>query len=228
MISNILFDLDGTLTDPKEGITRSIQFALNQLRMKPPPADRLTWCIGPSLKGSFSQLLNTRDDTVLDQALFYYRKRFSERGIYENVVYPEVESSLGRIRKAGFRIFLATSKPRVFAKRILEHFDLTRYFQAVYGSQLSGRLTDKGELIAHILDFESLNPKETLMVGDRSYDIIGGKSNGVMTAAVSYGYGSREELTLLKPDIVVGTLSDLASFLESKATPATSDWIVPL
>ena len=221
MLSNILFDLDGTLTDPKDGITRCIQFALDQLGTTSPDVDQLDWCIGPPLRGSFSQLLNTKDDTLLDQALFHYRKRFSECGMFENVVYPEVIGSLRRIRKAGIRVFLATSKPKVFAKQILDHFDLSPFFDAVYGSELNGRLSDKGELVAHILDTEDLDPKMTLIVGDRSHDIIGGKKNSIMTAAVSYGYGSREELTSFKPDFIFDTISDLAAFIESETTPST-------
>jgi len=221
MLSNILFDLDGTLTDPKDGITRCIQFALDQLGTTSPDVDQLDWCIGPPLRGSFSQLLNTKDDTLLDQALFHYRKRFSECGMFENVVYPEVIGSLRRIRKAGIRVFLATSKPEVFAKQILDHFDLSPFFDAVYGSELNGRLSDKGDLVAHILDTEDLDPKMTLIVGDRSHDIIGGKKNSIMTAAVSYGYGSREELTSFKPDFIFDTISDLAAFIESETTPGT-------
>ena len=219
MLSNILFDLDGTLTDPKNGIFRCIQYALDQLGATSPEVDRLDWCIGPPLKNSFSRLLNTKDGTILDQALFYYRKRFSERGMFENVIYPEVIPSLRRIKTAGIRIFLATSKPTVFAKQIVDYFNLTPFFDAVYGSELNGHLSDKGELVAHILDTESLDPKMSLIVGDRSHDIIGGKKNCIMTVAVSYGYGSREELIASKPDFICDTISDLAAFIESETTP---------
>lgn len=219
MLSNILFDLDGTLTDPKDGITRCIQFALDQLGATSPGVDQLDWCIGPPLRGSFSRLLNTKDGTLLDQALFHYRKRFSECGMFENLIYPGVIPSLRRIKAAGIRVFLGTSKPKVFAKQILDYFNLTQFFEAVHGSELNGHLSDKGELVAHILNTESLDPKTTLIVGDRSHDIIGGKKNGIMTAAVSYGYGTREELTLSKPDFIFDTISDLAVFIESETTP---------
>jgi len=222
MLSDILFDLDGTLTDPKDGITRCIQFSLDQLGVTPPRADQLTWCIGPPLRGSFSRLLNTSDNALLDQALSYYRKRFSETGMYENSLYPEITPALRRIRTAGFRVFLATSKPRVFARQILDHFDLTPFFHAIHGSELDGSLSDKGELVAHILDAESLDPNATLIVGDRSHDIIGGKKNGIMTAAVTYGYGSREEIIASKPDYVFESPSDLAGFLESNTAPNES------
>ena len=215
MLSDILFDLDGTLTDPKDGITRCIQFSLDQLGVTPPRADQLIGCIGPPLRGSFSCLLHTSDDALLDQALSYYRKRFSETGMYENAIYPEVPPALRRIRAAGFRVFLATSKPSVFARQILDHFDLTQFFHGIHGSELDGRLSDKGELLAHILDAENLKPEAALIVGDRSQDIIGGKKNGMVTAAVTYGYGSREEIAASKPDYVFESPSDLAAFLES-------------
>ena len=217
MLSDILFDLDGTLADPKEGITRCIQFSLGQLGLTSPGADQLTWCIGPPLRVSLSRLLDTSDDALLDQALSHYRKRFSETGIYENALYPGIIHALGRIRRAGFRVFLATSKPRVYAERILDHFDLTPFFQAIHGSELDGRLSDKGELVAHILDSEMLDPKATLIVGDRFHDIIAGKKNGIMTAAVTYGYGSREEITASEPDLIFESPSGLVAFLESKS-----------
>ena len=220
-VTNILFDLDGTLTDPKEGITRSIQFSLDKLGATSPLADELTWCIGPPLRDSFARLLETKDDELLDRALIHYRSRYSVTGMFENILYDEVCSSLGKIRGAGFRIFLATSKPRVFATRILEHFELTRYFHGIHGSELDGRLTDKGELIAYILETENLNPATTLIVGDRKFDILGGKKNGIKTAAVTYGYGSREEIAVSSPDKVFESFPEIAAFLQSVADPAT-------
>jgi phosphoglycolate phosphatase len=162
------------------------------------------------------------DEALLDQALSHYRKRFSEMGMYENAIYPEITPALRKIRAAGFRVFLATSKPNVYARQILDHFDLTQFFHAIHGSELDGRLSDKGELVAHILDSENLKPQATLIVGDRSQDIIGGKKNGIVTAAVTYGYGSREEITASKPDYVFESPSDLAAFLESNSAPNKS------
>ena len=216
-VTNILFDLDGTLTDPKEGITRSIQFSLDKLGATSPSADDLTWCIGPPLRDSFARLLNTLDDELLDQALLHYRSRYAVTGMFENILYQEVPSSLDRIQGAGYRVFLATSKPKVFATRILEHFALTRFFQGIHGSELDGRLTDKGELIAHILQVEELDPESTLMIGDRKFDILGGKKNGLRTAAVTYGYGSREEIALSLPDAIFESFPEIARFLRSPA-----------
>lgn len=214
MIDNILFDLDGTLTDPKVGITRCIQFSLEHFGTDIPPMDQLTWCIGPPLRESFSRLLNTSNESILDQALSNYRRRFSETGMFENVIYPEVAPSLRKIKQAGFRVFLATAKPQLFAKQILDHFHLSQFFTAIYGSELDGRFSDKGQLVAHILESENLNPKESLIIGDRVHDIAGGKKNGIMTAAVSYGYGTQKELDASQPDILFNAFPDLLSFLK--------------
>lgn len=214
MIENIFFDLDGTLTDPKEGITRCIQFALEAFDVEKPHADELTWCIGPPLRDSFAKLLDTTDKDNIELAYTTYRKRFGQKGLYENTVYPEVHSCLDTIKKSGFKIFLATSKPEIYAKQILDHFDLSKYFTKVYGSNLDGTLTDKRELIAHMLKIEHLDPQKTVIVGDRVYDIEGGKKNGIMTAGVTYGYGSREEITSSKPDVIFDTFFELVAFLD--------------
>jgi len=212
-LSTVLFDLDGTLTDPKVGITRCIRFSLGLLGASPPDEDRLEWCIGPPLKASFRCLLNTDDEALVELAINHYRKRFSEIGIFENAVYPGITDSLRRIRNAGFLMLLATSKPRIYAARILKHFGLDTFFHAVHGSELDGRLADKGELIAHIIATEGCDPAGTLMVGDRLHDVAGGKKNGIATAAVTYGYGSREELAKAGPDLLFDSPAALASFL---------------
>lgn len=217
-ISNILFDLDGTLTDPGEGISRCIQHALQQLGEAVPSSEQLKWCVGPPLRASFSKLLNTTDEPILDLALVHYRKRFSEKGMFENLLYPHVVSGLGSLKEAGFKLFLATSKPRVFARQIVDHFKLTPFFLKVYGSELDGRLSDKGALIAHILHREGLDPAATMMVGDRRYDIQGGKENKIMTAAVSYGYGTRDEIQTADPDVVFESILDLTRTLVSRRT----------
>jgi phosphoglycolate phosphatase len=159
--------------------------------------------------------LNTSDQTILDRALVHYRKRFSEKGIFENALYPGVVSALDDLRAAGFKLFLATSKPKVFARQILDYFKITPFFRTVYGSELDGRLSDKGALIAHIIDQEELDTSTTLMVGDRVYDIEGGKENKVMTAAVAYGYGTQEEIAAANPDVVFETIADLTKTMLS-------------
>lgn len=198
----VLFDLDGTLTDPKLGITRCIQYALSELGYKPPDANELHWCIGPPLKSSFSQLLQTSDDTLIQEAISLYRSRFSTIGLFENSLYPQIPETLKIIRAAGYQTFVATSKPQIYATRIIEYFDLAPLFDGVYGSELDGNRSVKGDLISYILEQESLLPSTVVMVGDRSHDIIGAKKNNIASIGVTYGYGSREELETHKADLI--------------------------
>lgn len=191
---SVIFDLDGTLTDPKPGITRCIQYAVSELGGIAPNADELHWCIGPPLRGAFAKLLATSDDALLDRALALYRERFSSTGLYENALYPTIPSALVELRGAGYRTFVATSKPQVFATRIIEHFSLTDMFEKLYGSELDGKRADKGELIAHLLTSEKLEPSATVMVGDREHDVLGAMKCGVQCIGVTYGYGTEAEL----------------------------------
>ncbi|APG24342.1 HAD hydrolase-like protein [Syntrophotalea acetylenica] len=209
MIHNVLFDLDGTLTDPKEGITRCIQFSLTRLGRKAPAADALLWCIGPPLRNSFARLLESDDAELLDLALNHYRERYTEIGIYENHVYPGIVPALRKIRESGRRLLLATSKPTIFATRVLDHFDLTQFFDGIHGSEIDGRLCEKTDLVAHIIRTWNLAPSLTLIVGDRVHDVIGGKSNGIMTALVTYGYGTRREIEAANSDYIFESPSEL-------------------
>lgn len=213
MFNNILFDLDGTLTDPKVGITRSMQFALTQLGHTPPAMEDLLWCIGPPLKENFVRLLQTDDEALLAQAVAYFRLQYDDTGKFENSVYPEIPTALQYIQAAGYRLFVATSKVNHMAQDILDHFHLTPFFEAVYGSEPNGRYADKGELIAHLLQTEQLDPAETLMVGDRKHDIIGARKNKVKVTAVAYGYGSAEEFAVAQPDFICQTPLALAQWL---------------
>jgi phosphoglycolate phosphatase len=192
-MTTLYFDLDGTLTDPKIGITRCICHALNELGLHAPPADELTWCIGPPLRASLKRLVGT--DDLADLALSLYRERFSEIGLYENSVYPHVEDVLATLRGSGHRLFVATSKARVYAERIIDHFKLAGYFERVFGSELDGVRSDKTELLSFALNETSEDPTRAVMIGDRSYDMIGARNNGMTAIGVLYGYGSRQELT---------------------------------
>jgi phosphoglycolate phosphatase len=191
-MSTIYFDLDGTLTDPKTGITRCIRYALNELGHRAPSEDELTWCIGPPLRASLRQLVGT--DERADLALSLYRKRFSEIGLYENSVYPQIEEVLATLRRSGHRLFVATSKPGVYAERIISHFNLTAYFERVFGSELDGVRTDKTELLAYALEQASEDPARAIMIGDRRHDMIGARNNRMTAIGVLYGYGDAQEL----------------------------------
>jgi phosphoglycolate phosphatase len=188
----IFFDLDGTLTDPKPGITGSIQYALQKLDLPVPTQDELTWCIGPPLRASFVVMLG--GDSRADLALSLYRERFADVGLYENSIYPDIEHVLAALNRSHGRLFVATSKPRVYAERIIAHFGLADSFERVFGSELDGTRVDKGELLTYALESAGVNPYQALMVGDRSHDIIGAKTNRMGAIGVLYGYGSREEL----------------------------------
>jgi phosphoglycolate phosphatase len=195
-VTAILFDLDGTLTDPKPGITRSIQYALSELGYPSPTADDLLWCIGPPLQQSFATLLQTSDKVLIDRAVKLYRDRYATIGLFENSLYPQILETLETIRAAGYQTLIATSKPHVYAIRIVEHFKLATLFDGVYGSELDGTRSEKDALIAYILKTEQLAPDHTVMVGDRKHDMIGAKRNRIGAIGITYGYGTVEELDL--------------------------------
>ena len=210
ILSNILFDLDGTLIDSKEGITRSIQYALSKLDMEVPELSKLEWCIGPPIESSFSHLLNTVDEKLIGRAVKNFRYRFKSKGIFENTVYEGIPNALDILKNAGMKIYLATSKPQIFAKKILDYQSLSKYFISVYGSELDGKHSDKGELIDYILRSEKLALSETIMIGDRHHDIIGGQENGIYTVLVTYGYGSDDDLNTSKPEFVFNNPAEIA------------------
>jgi phosphoglycolate phosphatase len=188
----VYFDLDGTLTNPKPGITRSIQYALGKLGRAVPTEDELTWCIGPPLHASLKKLLGT--DDLADAALLLYRERFADIGLFENEVYPGIEDTLSVLARSGRRMFVATSKPGVYAERIIDHFKLRDYFERVFGSELDGTRTDKTELLSYALQTTGVDPSQAIMIGDRSHDMIGARNNGMTAVGVLYGYGTEQEL----------------------------------
>ncbi|TYQ25922.1 HAD family hydrolase [Pseudanabaena sp. UWO310] len=212
----ILFDLDGTLTDPKVGITTCIQYAIRQLGNQPPTTDELLWCIGPPLTTSFAKILQTEDRGLIDRAISLYRDRFSTMGLFENVLYPEIPETLAAIRAEGYQTYIATSKPHVYAQRIVEHFGLSELFDGIYGSELDGTRSIKGELIRHILLAENLDAKTTVMIGDRSHDTIAAKQNQVFAIGVTYGYGSAEELSNNGADMIANSPKDILPLIPFK------------
>jgi len=192
-MDTIFFDLDGTLTDPKPGITRSIRYALQKLDHPViPPEDELTWCIGPPLRSSFVKMLG--EDSA-DRAVALYRERFSDIGLYENRVYDGIAEVLETLKDSGHRLFVATSKAHVYADRIIDHFELRKYFGHVFGAELDGTRSDKSHLLEYALQQTATDPAKALMIGDRSHDMVGAGKNGIQGIGVLYGYGSREELT---------------------------------
>jgi phosphoglycolate phosphatase len=190
--SALLVDLDGTLTDPAEGIVGCFRLALETLGRIAPSAAELTWIIGPSLRGCFAEALNGEGDP--EEALKIYRSRYSTEGLFEAFVYGGIKESLADLRAAGTRLFLCTAKPLVYAERILSHFDLGHHFEAAYGDELGGRFQDKGDLIAHILERERLDADDCCMWGDRKHDVLAASRHGIPTIGALWGYGGADEL----------------------------------
>ncbi|UUD62535.1 HAD family hydrolase [Pseudomonas seleniipraecipitans] len=206
--NTVLFDLDGTLTDPREGITRSVQYALAQLDIHEPHLVALEHFIGPPLLQCFMQTYSLSEPRAWD-AVNHYRVRFREVGLYENQLFEGIIELLQLLGEQGRTLYIATSKPTVFAVEIARHFDFGRYFKGIYGSELDGTRTNKVELIKHLLEQEGLEPSDTLMIGDRKHDLIGAHSNGLNAVAVGYGFGSLEELSGERPAHHFQTLAQL-------------------
>ena len=191
-IDAVFFDLDGMLTDPRVGITRCIRHALAEVGLTPPDSDDLTWCIGPPLLESFKSMLG--DDVSATIALKHFRARFSDVGIYENKLYGGIPDALQELSSRGVSLFVATSKPQVYAERIVEHFGLSACFKGVFGPTLRGERERKTDLLRWALEETGVEPSAAVMVGDRSHDMVGATVNGMRAVGVLYGYGSREEL----------------------------------
>ncbi len=195
MYQNILFDLDGTLTDPAEGITNSVAYALEKFGIRVADHRELYPFIGPPLIDSFRKYYGFSEQDGL-AAVAYYREYFRDRGIFENRVFDGTKELLDGLKSAGRTVVLATSKPEEFALRILDHFALTDYFDTVAGATMDGRISQKPDVVRYALEKAALtDPEQTVMVGDRKHDIFGATENGLDSVGVLYGYGDRAELT---------------------------------
>lgn len=209
----ILFDLDGTLTDPKEGITKCVQYALKHFGIIENDLDKLEVFIGPPLKEQFMQYCNFDDKRGIE-CVEKYRERFNDIGIFENKIYEGIEKLLKRLRDKGIIMAVASSKPTVYVDRILKHFGITGYFDVVMGSELDGRRTNKADVVREALYNLNIEDNDTVvMIGDRCHDIIGAKENGICSIGVSYGYGSRNELEQAGADYIVESIIGLGKIL---------------
>lgn len=214
----VLFDLDGTLTDPMVGITRSVQHALKAYGIIEEDLEKLCPFIGPPLSDSFQEFYGFSENDARE-AIPVFHEYFVDRGMYENRVYDGMEELLGALKDAGFTLAVATSKPEIFAERILEHFKLLSYFELVGGADMEEIRVRKGDVILYTL--ERLNAGKTpsegkcdvIMVGDRKHDVLGAKEAGIPCIGVLYGYGSREELEEAGADYIAGTVEELKSIL---------------
>ena len=213
MFDTVLFDLDGTLTDPGEGITKSVEYALKKFDIITQDRCELYKFIGPPLKDSFMKYYGFSEEKA-EQAIAYYREYFRDIGIFENEVYEGVEDMLRSLHADGKRLILATSKPEEFAIRILEHFGLKKYFAVAAGASMDSSRSKKGDVIAYAISFcEDFNKDTAVMIGDREHDIIGAKENGLKSIGVLYGYGDENELKTAGADYIVSSPTDILNLI---------------
>jgi phosphoglycolate phosphatase len=209
---NILFDLDGTLTDPYLGITNSVKYALKKFSITENDEEKLKLFIGPPLEKSFMEFY-LFDYAKAKLAVEYYREYYSDKGIYENKLYENIPYLLKALNDNHKKCFLATSKPMKFALKILSYFSIDPYFYDVVGSNLDGTLAEKDEIIKHVLEKNHLDKDESVMVGDRKFDIIGAEKNKIDAIAVLYGYGSKAELEAAKPTYFCENVRDILEII---------------
>ena len=212
MFKYILFDLDGTLTDPKVGITTCAQYALASVGIDEPDLDKLEPFIGPPLHESFMQFYGFDKDMAM-KLVEKYRERFNHIGIFENEIYPGIPKMLQTLKEKGCKISIASSKPTVLVERILVHFDIKQYFDSVVGSNLDGSRTKKEEVVEEALHQLACVKEETALVGDRKFDIEGAKAFGLTSIGVSFGYAAENELEEAGADYIVDSVEELQEIL---------------
>lgn len=215
MYKAILFDLDGTLTESGEGITKSVQYALEKLGKPEENLEALKVFVGPPLMEQFMKYADLDEETAR-RAVEIYRERYSTIGIFENRPYPGMAHMLEELKKKGYLLAVASSKPEYFVKKILAHFDLEKYFDEAVGSEMSGSRTNKTEVIEETLRRLHLenHREQVLMVGDKEHDVLGARKAGLECLAVSYGYGTMEELTEARPLQIAASADEVLDFFE--------------
>lgn len=209
----ILFDLDGTLSDPKVGITKSVQYALQEMGIIEPDIDKLDCFIGPPIQVSFPEYYNFDEMQTL-KAIDLYRERYKRKGMFENELYSDIPLLLKSLKEQGLTLVVATSKLTIFAEQILKYFNIDHYFQLIVGSNLDGTRTSKTEIIQYILKkYKEDNHSNFIMIGDRKYDIIGANNTEIDSIGVTYGYGSYEELSQYNPTYIAQNVNQLKDIL---------------
>ncbi|MBE7721499.1 HAD family hydrolase [Lacrimispora indolis] len=208
-----LFDLDGTLTDPKEGITKSVQYALRHFGIETENLDELCCFIGPPLKDSFMEYYGFSEEQA-GKAIDVYREYFSGKGLYENKAYEGVAEVLQSFLNAGKKLYVASSKPEVFVRMILKHFELDSYFTFMGGADMGETRVKKADVIRYVLEECGIRDLDkTVMIGDRKHDVLGAKEIGIASVGVLYGYGSEQELKAAGADVLAETIFDLQNLL---------------
>lgn len=212
MFDTILFDLDGTLTDPFMGITGGILYALEHLGYELPPREELTSFIGPPLFDEFQRRYHM-DEATAREGVRLYREYYSAGGLFENRLIDGAEELLQTLKQRGKRICLATSKPREFSERILDRFGISKYFDYIGAATMDGKIGTKAEVINLVLRETGAQPQQCVLVGDRFHDIVGAHQTGMKCIAVLVGYGSREEYAQYGADFVAESLADVAALV---------------
>lgn len=215
MYKVIFFDLDGTLTESGEGITRSVQYALEKIGKPEEDLEKLKVFVGPPLMEQFMKYAGV-DEATARKAVEYYRERYEVKGIFENRPYDGIENMLQELKRKGYTLAVASSKPEYYVTKILDYFKLSAYFDAVVGSEMNGARTSKAEVIEEALKRTRMSDKrqEVLMVGDKEHDVLGARAAGLDCVAVAYGYGTKEELTEAKPLKIVASVDELLHFFD--------------
>lgn len=205
----ILFDLDGTLTDPQEGICKSINHALSYYGIEK-PLNELTKYIGPPLLDSFAEMIG--EEHAAD-AVAKYRERFSVTGLYENKIYPNVKQTLQLLKDKGYVLCTASSKPQVFVEKILGHFEIAEYFTVIGGASMDGTVSSKQDVIDLVLRQSGADKQTTVMVGDTKFDLIGADIMGIDAIGVTYGFGARDELCRYPHIAIIDDISHIVNYL---------------
>lgn len=208
----VLFDLDGTLTDSFVGIAHGIQHALEAIHRPVPPTTELRWCVGPPLREVFQKLVGVNGP--VERAIDIYRTHYGASGLFENRVYDGVPEMLEHAHTTA-RLCICTSKRRLFAERIAQHFGLARFFDGIFGSDDDGRFENKSELVREILESEKLDPSYVVLVGDREHDVRAALANDIMPIGVTYGYGSRSELIAAGANVICDSPADVTKALDA-------------
>lgn len=213
MITYLLFDLDGTLTNPQEGITKCVQHALRSFGIEEPDLEKLIPFIGPPLIQSFMEFYNMSEEDAR-KAVAVYRERFSTVGLFENFPYPGIADMLAELKAQGKILAVASSKPTIYVRRILEKFELAPYFDVIEGSNLDGTRVDKKEVIAEVLSqLDNPSADDLLMIGDRKFDVIGARETGFGCVGVRFGFAAPDELEQSGAVYIADTVHDLHRYL---------------
>jgi|WetSurMetagenome_2_1015567.scaffolds.fasta_scaffold52575_3 phosphoglycolate phosphatase len=212
-LRNIFFDLDGTLVDTRLGVFRCYRYAFEKLGLPCPDDSELLSCLGPPLREAFARFLDTKDNTSIEKAVAIYRERYGQVGVLECEPYAGIPELLAGLHEEGFYLYVVTTKAKPYADTIADKFGFSPLLEGVYGTGMDGWLDDKTEMVRHILETRDLKRDETVIIGDRERDIKAGKDNGIFTIGVTYGYGSRDEITKANPDWICGSPEEIRTLL---------------